>query len=123
MTFLETLRNIKSDYLRMSELQGIKLLPIRFLFVAITPGIVALTLYRFSHYFYVKRVRALAWLLWLLNQYVTGADITPSTEIGEVMLSRPSGGHDNCRKIREERDDVLRPWHRRRHGSWRRWCR
>ena len=83
MTFLQSLRNIKSDYVRMSQLQGIKLFPIRFLFVAITPGIVALTLYRFSHYFYVKRLRVLAWLLWLFNLYLTGVDITPSSEIGE----------------------------------------
>jgi serine O-acetyltransferase len=83
MTFLQTLRNIKSDYIRMSQFQGIRLLPIRFLFVAITPGIVALTLYRFSHYFYVKRLRVLAWLLWLFNLYLTGVDITPSSEIGE----------------------------------------
>jgi serine O-acetyltransferase len=92
MTFLETLRNIKSDYLRMSQLQGIKLLPIRFLFVAITPPIVALTLYRFSHYFYVKRLRFLAWLLWLFNLYLTGAEINPSTEIGEsCYIGHPVG--------------------------------
>jgi serine O-acetyltransferase len=83
MTFLETLRNIKSDYIRMGQLQGIKLLPIRFLFVAMTPAIVALTLYRFSHYFYVKRLRVLARLLWLFNLYLTGVDISPSSEIGE----------------------------------------
>jgi serine O-acetyltransferase len=92
MTFLQTLRDIKSDYVRMSQIQGIKLLPIRFLFVAITPGIVALTLYRFSHYFYVKRLRVLAWLLWLFNHYLTGADITPSSEIGEsCYLGHPVG--------------------------------
>jgi serine O-acetyltransferase len=92
MTFLQTLRYIKSDYVRMSQLQGIKLLPIRFLFVAITPGIVALTLYRFSHYFYVKRLRVLAWLLWLFNHYLTGADITPSSEIGEsCYIGHPVG--------------------------------
>jgi serine O-acetyltransferase len=92
MTFLQTFRNIKSDYIRMAQMQGIRLLPIRFLFVGMTPGIVALTLYRFSHYFYVKRVRFLAWLLWLLNQYITGADITPSTEIGEsCYIGHPVG--------------------------------
>jgi hypothetical protein len=53
MKLMQTLRDIKSDYIRMAQMQGIRLLPIRFLFVAITPGIVALTLYRFSHYFYV----------------------------------------------------------------------
>jgi serine O-acetyltransferase len=92
MNLLQTLRNIKSDYIRMSQLQGIRLLPIRFLFVAITPGIMALTLYRFSHYFYIKRLRFLAWLLWLFNQYLTGVDITPSTEIGEsCYIGHPAG--------------------------------
>jgi serine O-acetyltransferase len=92
MTLLQTLRNIKSDYIRMSQMQGIRLLPIRFLFVGITPSIVALTLYRFSHYFYVKRLRFLAWLLWLFNQYLTGVDITPSTEIGEsCYIGHPVG--------------------------------
>jgi serine O-acetyltransferase len=92
MTFLQTLRYIKSDYVRMSQLQGINLLPIRFLFVAITPGIVALTLYRFSHYFYVKRLRVLARLLWLFNLYLTGVDISPSSEIGEsCYIGHPVG--------------------------------
>lgn len=92
MTLIQTLKNIKSDYIRMSQLQGIRLLPIRFLFVGITPAIVALTLYRFSHYFYVKRLRFLAWLLWLFNQYLTGVDITPSTEIGEsCFIGHPVG--------------------------------
>ena len=92
MTFLQTLRNIKSDYIRMAQMQGIKLFPIRFLFVGITPSIVALTLYRLSHYFYVKRLRILAWLLWLFNQYLTGVDITPSTEIGEsCYIGHPVG--------------------------------
>ncbi len=92
MTFLQTLRNIKSDYLRMAQIQGIKLFPIRFLFIGITPSIVALTLYRFSHYFYVKRLRILAWLLWLFNQYLTGVEITPSTEIGEsCYIGHPVG--------------------------------
>jgi serine O-acetyltransferase len=76
----------------MSQLQGIRLLPIRFLFVAITPAIVALTLYRFSHYFYIKRLRFLAWLLWLFNQFLTGVDITPGTEIGEsCYIGHPVG--------------------------------
>jgi serine O-acetyltransferase len=92
MTLLQTLRNIKSDYIRMSQLQGIRLLPIRFLVVGITPAIVALTLYRFSHYFYVKRLRFLAWFLWLFNQYLTGVEITPSTEIGEsCYIGHPAG--------------------------------
>jgi serine O-acetyltransferase len=92
VTFLQTLTNIKSDYIRMAQIQGFRLLPIRFLFVAITPGVVALTLYRFSHYFYVKRLRFLAWLLWLFNQYVTGVDITPGTEIGEsCYIGHPVG--------------------------------
>ena len=52
----------------------------------------ALTLYRFSHYFYVKRLRFLAWLLWLFNQYLTGVDITPSTEIGKsCYIGHPVG--------------------------------
>lgn len=76
----------------MAQIQGIRLLQIRFLFVAITPSIVALTLYRFSHYFYVKRLRILAWLLWLFNQYLTGVEITPSTEIGEsCYIGHPVG--------------------------------
>jgi serine O-acetyltransferase len=76
----------------MSQLQGIRLFPIRFLFVAITRGIVALTLYRFSHFFYVKRLRVLARLLWLFNLHLTGVDISPSSEIGEsCYIGHPAG--------------------------------
>jgi serine O-acetyltransferase len=76
----------------MSQLQGIRLFPICFLFVAISPGIMALTLYLFSHYFYIKRLCALAWLLWLFNQYLCGVDITPSSEIGEsCFIGHPVG--------------------------------
>jgi serine O-acetyltransferase len=69
--------------MRMSRLMGTKLFPLGFLFIALTPAVVALTLYRISHYFYVKRLRLLSWPLWLFNQYLTGADISPRSEIGE----------------------------------------
>lgn len=55
----------------------------RVLFLMMTPSVVALVLYRISHLLYVKKWRAPAWMIWMLNQYLTGADIGPATVIGE----------------------------------------
>ena len=92
VTLRETLRRIRTDYRRMSKLMGIALTPARIVFLAITPSIVALTLYRLSHWLYVKRIRFLAWFLWIVNTYLTGADIPPKTSIGEsCYVGHPVG--------------------------------
>lgn len=80
-SLVETLSRIRSDYVRITGLMGARSL-MRKLFWIFYPSVVALTIYRLSHYFYGKGLRFLAWPLYLANVYLTGVDITPSTVIG-----------------------------------------
>jgi serine O-acetyltransferase len=82
MTLRETFRLIRSDIVRMSELQHIPLFPFGLLFIALYPSIVALSLHRITHWLYANRARYLAWPLYLFNYYLTGADLAPSAQIG-----------------------------------------
>jgi serine O-acetyltransferase len=92
MTFRRTLYLIRSDFRRMAELMNMGKSPGRRVFLALTPSIVGLTLYRLSHWCYVKRLRFLAWPLWMANTYLTGLDITPSSRIGEsCFIGHPVG--------------------------------
>lgn len=81
VSFIETLSRIRSDYARITGLMGARSF-VRKLFWIFYPSVVALTLYRLSHYCYGKGLRFLAWPLYLVNVYLTGVDITPSTVIG-----------------------------------------
>jgi len=93
MTVRQTMRLIGSDFQRMSQLMGIRLFPAGWLFLAITPSIMALMLYRWSHWLHGKRrLRVFAWLLWIGNTYLTGVDILPSARIGRgCYIGHPVG--------------------------------
>lgn len=62
------------------------------------PGYVCVRLFRLSHYFHaIGRRRAARWL-WLLNAYLTGADVSPACEIGGgLSLPLPAGVALYCR--------------------------
>jgi serine O-acetyltransferase len=77
-----TLRRIMIDYHRVCELMGGTSLTRR-LFWLLSPNVVALGLYRISHFFFTNHLRFVAWPIYLINNYLTGADIPPSTVIGE----------------------------------------
>lgn len=85
MTFRQTLHNIKTDYLAHSRVMNMRLTLERKIFLFLSPAVMASTLYRFSRYFYLKGLRPLGWFLWQMNTYLTGADITPTSEIGEYF--------------------------------------
>jgi serine O-acetyltransferase len=92
ITFLQTLRLIRSDFKIMSDYMGLNKSPAHLAFMTIMPSVVGLTLYRLSHWCYIKRLRPLAWLIWVINIYLTGADISPSASIGEsCFLGHPVG--------------------------------
>ena len=91
MTIRRTLGNIRSDYRRLAKALGVELTVSRIFFSAISPTIMALTLYRISRYFYSIKLRPIAWLLYVFNCYLTGADISPSCMIGHSCLI----GHAN----------------------------
>ena len=92
MTFLQTLSDIRSDRARAFELMGIRRGLFGSLFVFFMPSIVALSLYRWSRWLYCTRGRFLAWPLWMLNTYLTGADIQPTTVIGHGCYLGHAGG-------------------------------
>lgn len=92
ISFIQTLRLIRSDFARTSELMNMGKSPGHLIFLAITPSIVGLALYRLSRWCYVKRLRFLAWGLWVINLYLTGADIVPTSSIGEgCFIGHPVG--------------------------------
>lgn len=92
LTFRRTLGLIRSDYARMASHYRFPLTMRRAIGLTILPVIVTLVLYRLSHYFYVRGWRFLAWPLYTFNAFLTGADIVPSTEIGESCLLGHSVG-------------------------------
>jgi serine O-acetyltransferase len=92
VTFGRTLYLIRSDFRRMAELMSMGKSIGRRVFLAFTPSIVGLTLYRLSHWCYVRKLRFLAWPLWMANTYLTGLDITPTSRIGEAcFIGHPVG--------------------------------
>ena len=62
------------------------------------PALVSVWLYRLSHAFYVTgRLRLARWT-WLINVYLTGADISPCCEIGAgLLIPHPAGLTLHCR--------------------------
>ncbi len=99
-----TLRRIKIDYHRICEMMGGTSLSRR-LFWMFSPNVVALTLYRISHFFFTNHLRFLAWPVYLLNLYLTGADIPPSSVIGERCFLGHAAGTIICGVI--GRDAML----------------
>lgn len=92
MTIRRTYTDIRSDYRRLAKALGVQLTLSRILFSAISPTIVALTLYRISRYFYSIKLRPISWLLYVMNCYLTGADISPSCVIGHSCLIGHASG-------------------------------
>jgi serine O-acetyltransferase len=92
ITLARTLYLIRSDFRRMAELMNMGKSFGQRVFLAFTPSIVGLALYRLSHWCYARRLRFLAWPLWLANTYLTGLDITPTSSIGEAcFIGHPVG--------------------------------
>ncbi len=90
-----TLRRIKIDYQRVCELmRGTSLT--RRLFWLLSPNVVSLGLYRLSHFFFTNHMRFVAWPIYLFNNYLTGADIPPSTVIGERCFLGHAAGTVIC---------------------------
>lgn len=82
----QTFSDIRSDYRRLAKALGVRMSISRVIFSTISPPVLALILYRLSHYLYVKGLRPVSWLVYCANYYITGADITPSTIIGHSCL-------------------------------------
>lgn len=60
--------------------------------VRLRAGYQASCLYRLSRYAFEREWRAAAWFLWIANIWWTGADITPSSQIGDgLYMPQPNG--------------------------------
>ena len=85
MTLKQTFHNIKSDYLFYAKIWKVKLDFVRLLFLLTNPSHVTITFYRIYRFIYLNRLRPLAWFLYQVNLYLTGADILPTADIGEAF--------------------------------------
>jgi serine O-acetyltransferase len=83
LTIRETLVRIRADRRRLGELLGRPLLFHR--------SLVCVVLYRISNHFFRAGRHHLARIVWHLNTFLTGADISPPADLGEglVILSPP----------------------------------
>ena len=91
-SLLGTLRLIRSDYARSLDHYSVKPSIGRVIGMSILPPIVALVIYRWSHYFHRKGLGFLAWPLYSFNIFLCGFDVPPRTEIGpRCLLGHPSG--------------------------------
>jgi len=96
-----TLRRIKMDYQRICEVMGGTSLTRR-LFWMFSPNMVALGLYRLSHFCFTNNLRFLAWPIYLVNYYLTNADIPPSSVIGERCFLGHAAGTVICGVVGRE---------------------
>ncbi len=93
MKVRELLSLMKSDVVRLSDFWGKELTFLSGLKMVMMPTMLAIMLYRVSHFFYVNNIRFLCWPLWALNITLTGADIHPSSVIGRGFFLGHSNGN------------------------------
>ncbi|MCC6759107.1 MAG: hypothetical protein IT395_05750 [Candidatus Omnitrophica bacterium] len=86
MTLKETCRLIHSDYDRLLKHYHLHHSFKNVVNVFLTNSFMAVFYYRWAHYFYVKRWRMIARLIFLFNLMVTGAELLPQTRAGDGLL-------------------------------------
>jgi len=85
ITWKETLERLKKDKSRI--LDGYDdTNPYKPVFLIFNPSYQSVLLHRISHYFFVNNHRILARLFWHLNLLITGADISPISDLGGGLL-------------------------------------
>jgi serine O-acetyltransferase len=99
ITLARMFSDIRSDFVRLAQAMSVPLTVRRVVFSAVSPTIVALTLYRISRYLYCRGLRSGAWLCYNFNCFLTGADIAPSTSIGRSCLLGHANGMILCGRI------------------------
>ena len=93
MKVTELLSLMKSDIVRLSDFWGKKLTFLGALKMLMMPTMLAIMLYRISHFLYVNNLRFLSWPVWALNITLTGSDIHPSSVIGRGFFLGHSVGN------------------------------
>jgi len=89
LTLAETRRRLRGDRVRLTQClleRGAGAV------VAASPSWYAVRLHRYSRFCYVNGWRILARLLWQVNLWLTGADISPGSDLGEgLVILHPFG--------------------------------
>lgn len=80
----ETLRRLRVDHQRLEECCRERQISLRLL--RLSPSFVCVALYRLSRYLYRRRAGLAARFVWQINLSITGADMSPISEIGEGLL-------------------------------------
>lgn len=94
-TLRDTLALIRSDVRarrRYADTQRGISMPRGRIGMLLSPPVVGVMLYRLSHWLYGRHSRALAWMCWVLEQVISGIDITPESEIGPGFVVTHSLG-------------------------------
>jgi serine O-acetyltransferase len=95
LTWQETRRRLRDDRARLAAvLAASGREPI---LLATHPAAVCVVLYRLSHHFFHRGNPRLARLFWQLNLMLTGADISPRSDIGGgLVILNPVGAAISC---------------------------
>lgn len=84
MTLAETRRRLRADRLRLAEYlerSGAAGGCLR-----CTPAYASVAMHRYSHWLFARGWRVTARLLWQLNLWITGADVSPMCDLGEGLV-------------------------------------
>ncbi|GMV02712.1 MAG: hypothetical protein KJZ98_10610 [Burkholderiaceae bacterium] len=91
MDWSVTRGRIRADFVRTREVLSLDPGIRGAIFLMISPATVGPVLHRLSHHCHVNGMRSLGWLVYLINLYLTGMDVTPASDIGEGLFV----GHAN----------------------------
>lgn len=84
LTFRESLRRLGVDRRRLLACYLARGIMVRS--VVFSPSFVCVALYRLSHYFYARGWGLAARAVWQINLLLTGADISPLSDLGEGLV-------------------------------------
>jgi serine O-acetyltransferase len=89
---MELLATICEDFREMAKLRGKPCSGFAVLDTLLIPGMLAVILFRISHFFYIHRIRILSRFFYLLNIVLFSCDIAPPAEIGPgLVIGHPVG--------------------------------
>lgn len=90
---------IASDFARLLSAMDDTGSPLKRLFWTLLPNFQALFWYRLSRWLHVRGWRNIAWLIYLVNSYMTRVEIPPTTRIGAACLIGHATGCVFCGRV------------------------
>lgn len=82
-TFMETIRVLRADRARLDRILRDRGIPASGM---LSPSFLCVALYRMSHYLFVNGRTITARLVWQVNLFLTGADISPMCRLGAGLV-------------------------------------